>query len=308
MHSQSRVSLLAAVGSLIAALLVCGCAEPDRSGTVKIGGSSLMAPITEAWVKALKNKPHPLPMELSSDGSTSAIERLLTGELDVATSSRRIKTEELLTAQSRGVKIEESYAGFLIYTVLVHPSNPVTSITTEQLTGLFTRKIKDWSELGGPKQPISAVYRRVKPGEYDHFFERVVQRPGFRPDPADQGTVVIDNPPDILAKVASSPLAAGYLLACDLGQGAGVKVLTLKRTPDDKPAQPTVAAALEGSYPLLRPLYLYINRASPKPVRYFRDFVLGDEGRQIATNAGMVPLPKRRGEVDASRFTEMLSW
>gem|GEM_PF-652134 len=304
---QTLIGSLALCGLLTALSFVAGCESAARNQVLRLGSSRLMVHVTRAWVDALKAKSSPLLIELSDSGSTLAIQSLIKGELDAATSSRRMRTDELMDARSRGFKIEESPIGFLIYTVVVHPSNPITSLTTQQVSDVFSGQIKSWDEVGGVKKPIVRVYRRVKPGEYDHFFERVVHADQKEiPSGSEKVTVVLDKPWEIVQRVAADPEAVGYLLTADLGPG--LKTLMMKRTPSGAVSQPTVDAALDRSYPLLRPLYLYVNRASRQPVTYFREFVLGDEGREIARSKGMVPLPKKRGDVDANKLYEMLSW
>ncbi|MBI3893973.1 MAG: substrate-binding domain-containing protein [Candidatus Wallbacteria bacterium] len=307
MRTRMKVfSVLFLAGTLLA---VAGCQPPpSRSGPLRIGGSSIMEPVTKAWLASLQKLPHPLEAQESPGGSTNAIQELLQGNLDVVTSSRRISTAEIVDARSRGVRVEEAHVGFAIYAVVVHASNPIGSITAAQIREVFTRRVKDWSALGGPKLPITCIYRRVKPGDYDHFFERTVKTGDpIVPGEVDQGTVVLTTTSEIASAVATNPAAVGYLLMTDIGSAA-VKTLQVQAAAEAKPAPPTIEAAAEGLYPLLRPLYLYIDRASPRAAGYFRDYAISPEGCAQMASLGFVPLPRKAREVDREMVDKMLSW
>ncbi len=301
---RNRTGLL-----LIASLLMAcsfGCRQEDRAGALKIGGSTLMAHATQAWVDAVRKPPISLNVELGAGGSNAAIQKLLAGELDVAASSRKIEDSELMDAQSRRMKIQETCVGFAVYTVIVHPSNPIEKLTVQQSSDIFSRKIKDWSEIGGPAGPIKAFYRRVRTGEYDHFFERQVKLAGDLPDETDANVVVLDKPSQIASSVTTAPNGIGYLLLPEVP--ATVKQLKIARTDKDEACAPDPKLALGGNYPLLRPFYIYVNAASPRPVGFFRDFTLSDEGRVVALNAGIVPVPSKHGKVNPDTLYRMMDW
>lgn len=301
---RNRTGLLL-IGSLLMAFSF-GCRQEDRTGALKISGSTLMAHATQAWVDAVRRPPISLNVELGAGGSNAAIQKLLAGELDVAASSRKIEDSELMDAQSRRMKIQETCVGFAVYTVIVHPSNPIEKLTVQQSSDIFSRKIKDWSEIGGPAGPIKTFYRRVRTGEYDHFFERQVKLAGDLPDESDANVVVLDKPSQIASSVTTAPNGIGYLLLPEVP--ATVKMLKIARTDKDEACAPDPKLALGGNYPLLRPFYIYANASSPRPVGFFRDFLLSDEGRVVALNAGIVPVPSKHGKVNPDTLYRMMDW
>lgn len=301
---RNRTGLL-----LVAFLLMAftfGCRQEDRTGAITISGSTLMASATQAWVEAVRKPPISLNVELGTGGSNAAIQKLLAGELDVAASSRKIEASELMDAKSKRLKIQETCVGFAIYTVIVHPSNPVEKLTVQQSSDIFSRKLKDWSQVGGPAGPIKTFYRRVRTGEYDHFFERQVKLEVDLPDVSDADVVVLDKPSQIASSVTTAPAGIGYLLLPEVP--ATVKMLKIARSDKEEACSPEPKLALNGSYPLLRPFFIYLNADSPRPVGFFRDFILSDEGRVVALNAGIVPAPSKHGKINPDQLFRMMDW
>ncbi len=289
----SRVPALLLAVSLAGTV---GCWKPpSRMGTLRIVTSTIPAPAVQGWYAELSKPPYPLDASLTVSGSTTALQEVILGNVDVAITSRRISANELLAARSQGRRIEEYLAGFGIYRVLVNPRNTATSLTLEQVGDIFSRNIRSWAEVGGPDLPVTCVYRRTLPGHFDLFFEKEVSLK-FGPEwnRPDEGVVVAPDTGGIVAAIQASAGAIGYLLATD--SSADLKALAIRSTFSRTSVAPSIEAALSGEYPLLRPLYLYIDAASPRGVGFFRDFALGDRGRKITEAAGFAPVPLHAGQ------------
>ncbi|MBI4865625.1 MAG: substrate-binding domain-containing protein [Candidatus Wallbacteria bacterium] len=279
----------------LSALALTGCQNPAAGGTgLRVATSTIAAPAVQGWVAELSKPPNPTGISLRATGSTTALSELIQGNVDVVVASRRMSANELLAARAAGRKVEEFLLGFAIYQVLVHPQNPVASLTLEQVGDIFSRDVKDWSEVGGPKLPIQCVYRRTFPGHFDLFFEKEVSLKygAFWARP-DSGVTVADDTAAIAAAIGANPGSIGYLLATDPAPAA--KALAIKSPLSKSPEAPSVEAALAGRYPMLRPLYMYLDAGSARGVRYFQEFALGDRGRKVTSDAGFAPVPPPPG-------------
>jgi len=183
--------------------------------------------------------------------------------------------------------------------IFAHPSNPLVSITTEQLDAIFsmTRKaggkepLTSWGQLGLGGEWAS---RRITPyGRDEHsgtrafFKEKVLLKGDFRPSVNAMGD-------------AQSQLEAVMLDATGIAYGAFndanslVKVIPVQHA-GAAPAVPTVDAIMKGQYSLVRFFYIYLNRAPGKPlpplVSAFVTYALSKEGQAQVATAGFIPIP-----------------
>jgi phosphate transport system substrate-binding protein len=288
----SPCAWLCLIFGCLAALQLAGCGSA-RPGTLRVATSTIPAPVVKNWVEEITKLPRPFDASLSVIGSTAAIEQLLEGQLDLVVTSRRMTLNEFLASQSRGRKLQEVLIGFGIYQVLVNPQNAVASLTLEQVGAVFSRRVKDWSEVGGPKLPLVCVYRRTQPGDVDLFFDKEVAV-DLQPNPSipDAGIVVADDTAAIVAAVQANPGAIGYLLTSD--PTPELKALAIQGKLSQTPLPPSVESALSGQYPMLRPLYMYVDAAAPPTAAYFREFAEGAWGRKSLATEGFSPVPLTR--------------
>jgi phosphate transport system substrate-binding protein len=99
---------------------------------------------------------------------------------------------------------------------------------------------------------------------------------------------------DVVELVAQTPGAIGYS-----GMGyatAGVKMLRVAKKAGEKAVAPAVESALDHSYPIARPLYMYTLGEPAGAVKKYMDWVLSEAGQKIVSESGYVPLPKQGGQ------------
>ena len=103
--------------------------------------------------------------------------------------------------------------------IVVHPSNPVADLTIEQIRDIYTGKIKNWKELGGPDQPIVVISRDTNSGTYETFETLVMNKEKMA-----ERTEYVGSNGAIRQRVMSTPAAIGYV---GLAFTEGVKALTV---------------------------------------------------------------------------------
>lgn len=175
--------------------------------------------------------------------------------------------------------------------MIVHPANPVGQLTVEQLSGIFTGTVTNWKDVGGNDQPILVLSRERNSGTHVYFLEQVVRK-GNDKGPEEYGprTLMLPSSQAIVEEVAQSTGAIGYV-------GMGYVTERQKRIAVGTSAagpfiQPSLETALDKTYPIARPLLMYVVKPRNPMVLAFLEFVLSDRGQEIVQEMDFVPVPK----------------
>ena len=222
------------------------------------------------------------------------IAALCAGKIDVATSSRLMKPKEIeLAKKNTGKEPKQFIVGRDALAIYVHKQNPLETISLGELAEIYGAdgQITTWEALGVSNEAcadgkIIPVSRQNSSGTYVYFKEAVLgEKREYR-----QGITAQSGSSDVVALVSQTPCSIGYS-----GMGYrtdAVKVLKVSKEKGQQGAEPSLASALDGSYPISRPLYLYTLGEPSGAVQEFVQWILSDEGQKIVEQAGYVPLPK----------------
>ncbi len=278
---------------LIFSFLFSGCqTDVGNERDILIGGSTSISELSKAWAEAYMKENTGTKIEILSTGSKKGIEDFLEGKVDIAESSRKISTEEILKAKEKNIDVGEFYVGFNIYCVAVNPGNKVEKLDKEQIKGIFSGKITNWKDVGGEDGEIAVLYREIPQGEYDYFLEKFIdisKNVDMNKLPAN--IKVLKTPEDIVKEIAQNKNAIGYFFMNY--QDKSTKALAVSKEKDGEYLIPSVENAQTGKYPVLRPYYMYISKYAKKPLRDFIDFIYSDQGADIAKKNGFVPVPNK---------------
>lgn len=268
----------------VLAILHPGCSrtqDPPKSdirGQVTIKGSNTfgeeLAPKLIAEYR--RTRPH-VTVDLESKGSESGLIALLAGECDIAAASRPPTDGERAAFAARGVKLEESLIGYYGVAVIVHASNPIDSLTKDQVRDIFTGSTANWSIAGGRDAPIRVLIRDPIAGTNLGFRELAMDGRAYA-----GGAETFTSYAALASAVERDPTAIGYA-SMHLANTAGVKALRIGRV------EANAVSVNEGWYPYARTLYLYTNKATVNPAaRDFVQFVQRKPGQDIIDNTGFV--------------------
>jgi phosphate transport system substrate-binding protein len=173
--------------------------------------------------------------------------------------------------------------------IVVHPSNPVDGLTIPQLSATFSGKITNWREVGGEDRPIVLVSRESNSGTHVYFLEEVV-RQGIKDDKTlfSPDTLLMPSSEGISTEVRQNPNAIGY-------DGLGYvtpdqKVVGVSRAEGEAYVLPSVETVRDGSYPIVRSLYIYTNGEPTGAILAYLNWIKGPEGQAIVQQLGFVPL------------------
>jgi phosphate transport system substrate-binding protein len=209
--------------------------------------------------------------------------------VDIANASREIKPEEIAQAERNGIEPEEHVIARDAIAVIVHPQNPVGTMTLEDVARIFRGELNNWSELGGEDRPIVRVSRETNSGTHVYFLEEVVRlgsaenKSIFAAD-----TLLLPSSEGIIAEVADNPNAIGY-------DGLGyvtdhVKMVAIAKQPGQEFVLPSIDTVNNGAYAISRDLYMYTDQ-NPKPVvRAYLEWILSPDAQDVVTALGFVPV------------------
>jgi phosphate transport system substrate-binding protein len=234
-------------------------------------------------------------IEVDSHSATFGFQSLLRDDADIAMSTRRIKPVE----RQEGLSLvgdltspaSEHVIGLDGIAVIVNPANRVTTLSVDQLRGIFSGQIQNWSQLGGAPGPIAVWSRNIDSGTYDSFAESVLGNAALG-----GGVKQSDNEADMAAAVAADPNAIAFLSQAHVGTARPVAIATV----GGAPSLPTQTTIQTEDYPFTHRLYLYTASAPKNPfVSRFADFVQSDAGQAVVEKAGFVSLRVRTAQVAA---------
>lgn len=271
---------------------VGGPAASGAQETIRQLGSTTVLPIAEKWREAF-NKLHPeIDIAVSGGGSGTGIKGLISKSCEIANASREIKDKEIEEAKAAGVNPVEHLVAYDGIVVIVHKENPLTKISVEQLSDIYTGKITKWDAVGAKGLgDIQVVNRESSSGTYDSFKEMVVQLHGKEKDRDFMaGTLNQTSTESVLSLVSETKGAIGYI-------GLGyvddrVKVLDVIPIGGKEPVKASAETVLNGKYPISRKLYCYTNGEPTGNLKTYMDWIKGPEGQAIVSEVGYIPLAK----------------
>ncbi len=279
-RAQSVPLLIAASLVISVSALAQDAAKPVRGeNQIVVEGSTTVLPIAEAFRDYFKAVNKDVEISVSGSGSGVGAKALLNRTCDVGDMSRFMTDAEFKGAVERGVYPIAHVIAIDALAVIVHPSNPVANLTLDQLRSIYTGKVTNWKEVGGPDLKIVKINRDNNSGTYETFEHMVMHAEKVAPD-----AEVVGSNGQARQRVKSTPAAVAYV-GLGFAQG-GVKAIAVEKVLPDRGTVST------GRYALARPLYMFTN-GYPKigsPLHAFVTFYLTQKGQEIIEAKGFVPL------------------
>ena len=243
----------------------------DLSGSISMVGSTSMEKLANALSEAFMEEHPDVTVTAEFVGSGAGIEAVTNGTTDIGNSSRSLKDEEKAAGVVENVVAIDGIA------VCVDPANEVADLTKEQLTNIYNGTITNWKEVGGVDEPIIVIGREAGSGTRGAFEELVDLKDACK------YANELDSTGAVIAKVASTPGAIGYASLDALDDS--VKALSLEGV------EATAENIKAGNYFLSRPFVMATKGEISEQndlVQAWFDFVLGDEGQQVASEVGLI--------------------
>ncbi|MEM7590054.1 MAG: PstS family phosphate ABC transporter substrate-binding protein [Cyanobacteria bacterium P01_A01_bin.83] len=282
-------------------------------GVFLYGGSTTWAPIRGVVDSKIEQSlpnfqiKYTNPTEESgrTPGSSTGIRMLLDNELAFSQSSRQIKETEYQEAKQNGYNLKQIPVAIDGIAIAVNHELDITGLTLDQLKGIYTGKITNWSQVGGPDLKITPYSRRVEDGGTVEFFVEEVIESDFFPDVQfsqdtttglrqvsnDIGGIYYASAPEVVGQCTVKPLPIGR---------TNDKFVAPYSSPYINPAdcpryrnQLNFNAFQSEDYPITRKLYVVIKENGELEERVgkaYADLLLTNQGRELIENAGFVSL------------------
>jgi phosphate transport system substrate-binding protein len=296
-----------------------GEGDGDLSGSVVISGSSTVEPISIAVAEKF-NEEHPdVDVPVDGPGTGDGFELFCNGETDINDASSKIKDEQIAACEENDVEFIELRIGNDGIAIMTNAANDaidcVSLADLYALTGPESQGFKTWNaasalakELGSdtklPSAPLSLVGPGEESGTFSSYVELVIEE--FNEDRNQEATTRPDyqaSPDDnvIIQGVQGSDTSLGWVGFAFARKADGVKVLAVENE-DGECVEPTDETIGDNSYPISRPLFIYVNKAKAEEneaLAAFVDFYLSDEGIGSVSEVGYVDLASE--DLEATR-------
>jgi phosphate transport system substrate-binding protein len=293
-HSVPTVARLSLNLCLVAlGFLLAGCPAgnqsspaPDASKTkpsngkkVVIRGSNTIGEeLAPGWIAEFKKAQPDVSFELEPKATGYGMAALRSGQCDIAAASRAAIEEELELTKQSGIELNETVLGAYSVAVVVNASNPVSNLTRDQVHDLFTGKITNWKDVGGPDATVALYIRDPISGTHLGFKEIAMKNEPYAAHPH-----LHTNYAALVQAVAADPNGIGYS-GVEQAKAPGAKTLSIEGV------QPGTDTVNQGKYPYARTLRFYTNKAGEsQATRDFIQFVLSKEGQALMAQLGFTP-------------------
>jgi len=271
--------------ALILLFPLVGCGGAGRvENQLIVTGSTTLLPIAEEAAEGFEAANPGTSVLVSGLGSSAGIEAVSTGTSEIGTSSRDLKDEE------QDLGLVDAPVAFDGIAVIVNPSNPVDELSTEELRGIFSGTITNWSQVGGENRDIDLVNRDEASGTREAFKKIVMGEDAH----FDRSAVVLPGTGQVRDVVARSEGAVGYISVGFVESrftNTTVKALAVDGV---QPSEKTVASK---EYPIARTLHFFTKGQPTGLAAEYIDYVLSDEVQNgVVMDAGFIPVSAREAQ------------
>ncbi|MBD2438799.1 substrate-binding domain-containing protein [Nostoc sp. FACHB-110] len=279
-------------------------------GTWRYGGSTSWAPIRKDIDPEI-NKVHP-KFELlytepinGTPGSGAGIRMLLKGQLTFSQSSRPIADREYKQSQQQGMTLKQIPVALDGLAIAVHPDLQIPGLTVAQIKDIYTGKITNWNQLGGPDLKITPYSRHFEDGGTVEFLVDNV----LGQEKLGSNVVYVHDTTDALKKLAKDHGGIYYASAPEVVPQCKIKPLAIAKqgnsfvAPYKEPLikaeqcpqqrnKLNIAAFKTGQYPITRPMFVIVkqdnNSLEQQAGEAYANMLLTNRGQELISNAGFV--------------------
>lgn len=258
---------------------------------IRIKGSDTLINLVQKLAEVYMEENPNTAIAVTGGGSGVGIAAFIADRVDIADASRQMKQKEVDAAQKNGVNPVEIVIGIDGLSVIINAENPVSSLTLEQIGGIFRGQITNWKDVGGPDKEISLYGRQANSGTYVFFQELVLNKKDYSAD-----MKRMNGNAQIVEGIAADKQGIGYVGIGYVYDDKGniredIKVLSVAQGKDAEPISPLVSENVKsGKYPIARALYQYVNGKPEGEVKDFISFELSEKGQKIVEELSFYPV------------------
>ena len=240
------------------------------SGTVSTDGSTSMEKVIGALSESYMAANKDVTVNYNPTGSGAGITAVQEGTCDIGLSSRALKDEE------KAAGLKETVLAYDGIAIIVHPDNPVSDLSIEQIAQLYTGEITNWKDVGGSDAEVVLIGREAASGTRDGFesITGTKDKCQYRQELTSTG--------DVITAVSQNPDAIGYASLAAIKDS--VKALSVNGV------TPSEATVKDGSYQVQRPFVLVTveGKTLSAAAQSFFDYATSADAADIIAKAGAV--------------------
>lgn len=269
--------MVIAVFSLLAlALATPGCGgsgegEAGLKGSLSLSGSTTVLPLAQEAAEMFMDENPGVTVNVQGGGSSVGISNVAEGVVDIGNASRDLKDEE------KGLGLVDHEIALDIIVVIAHRDIPVDDLTKDQVFDIFTGKVKNWKEVGGPDKAIVVVVRDEASGTREMFDEKALRK-----EKPVAGAIECNSNGIVRQTISSTPYSIGYISYGYLDDS--VKGLKYDGVAANK------ENAVNKTYPLSRYLHMFTKGEATGLAKEFIDFVLSDRFQDEVVAQEYIPM------------------
>lgn len=234
------------------------------SGTVTASGSSALLPLAQAAADKFMESNPDLVITVNGGGSGEGLKQVADGSVDIGNSD--VSAEEKLDADVAKTLTDHEVA-IVAMAPVVNKDLGITSLTTDQLVSIFTGKVTNWKDVGGPDEEILLVTRPSSSGTRATFKKWALNGE----EEASNEALETDDSGTLVQTVSTNKGAIGYVALSYLVNNTDVQAVAIDGV------EPTLENAYSGEYKVWSYEHMYTNGEGSKEAQAFIEYMCGDE-------------------------------
>lgn len=243
-----------------------------EKGALRIAGGTAHIPVMKEAARQIINFNPKIQISIAGGGSGLGIKQAGEGLVDIGNAGRKPSDEEVSKFNLKLLKWAVDGVG-----VVVHPSNTIQNLTSDQLRNIFSGKVTNWKEVGGSDQRINLYTRDEASGTRKVFWKKALAKG----DIAAKASVVVSNGA-MKTAVAGDPFGIGYVSVGHMDRSVAPVALD--------GVSPTLEKVRNGEYKVARGLYSLTKGEATGMAKLFLDFITSPTGQQIIADKGFIPV------------------
>ncbi len=275
--------------AFVATVLLTGTLSARGADTLRVQGSVIATIPVRAAASEFKSETGVELKMLVGAGSSQAIAAVGAENVDVAVTSRALTAEDRATFPSR--RFEELRIGSEVFALVVAEDvwlSGVHTLTREQMTGIFERKIRNWKQVGGDDREIKFYRPQSGYGAWEEFATWLYDEVRNAP----LGDFEIVPTPEDARDSVEFNAGSMTVIAPRYANAKSSFALGIKK-PDGRVVQPTEADVETGNYPIMRPVFLVAGNHPADAIKTLFDFFQSATGRASLQKSGLIPAPQK---------------
>lgn len=275
--SKAGIAIAGLVLVAVTMMALAGCGS-GLSGTVTLSGSTTVQPIAQEAADQFMNDNAKANVTVQGGGSSVGITQVSEGTVNIGDSSRELKDEE------KTLGLVDHKVAFDVIVLIVNPGVNVSNLTGDQVKGIFTGGITNWSQVGGADGTITVVTRDSASGTREMFDEKALGSTKDKPVKLISGAIEANSNGIMRQKVASTKGTIGYVSYGYLDKS--VKPVRFNGVAGN------LQTGLDKTYPLSRYLHMFTRGEATELTKAYIDFVLSPDFQDTTVSKEYIPMTK----------------